>query len=311
MITLRLPSLVLLFHLLTSSAVSSHTINHVLDYMQQNVTNSDYPLAKFRKLHECMDKVSASPLSNFDLLSAMDAMFDGFVQWGIMNGTDGVDHPQPTTDGSDYWNQPQNYLERYPSRMTSDDTDLPGASNVFIMQPCNYNSNVAYYESMLALCRGDGKDSWSIPDDVRDLLAGSFGSLATGSAFFHGSGTQLGCRIDNAPIAHIAITAYQAAVSSLGADGVVASCLPTEQLEEAKNGTEIINSFVNIFQNNDVFEWDQMILDLNQYFQDDYKVRRGGGGERLERRKIWAKRQQSITPFTHIVPYSSLRSSPC
>jgi hypothetical protein len=208
-------------------------------------------------------------------------MFDGFVQWGISNGTDGNLHPQPTPDdnvnhnGSDYWDGMSNYLEHYLTPMSSNDDVIKGASKVHIQQPCNYNSNIAYYSSMLSLWKGDGitDHAWSIPQGVKNLLAASFGTLGSGSAFFHGSGTQLGCRIDNAPIGHIAITAYQAAVSSLVYDDVVTHVMTEEEMVNGtKMGTRVINEFVNIFEQQSVFEWDDSILTLNQYFQGDYKL---------------------------------------
>jgi hypothetical protein len=127
---------------------------------------------------------------------------------------------------------------------------------------------------MLAMCDPDhGKDIWSMSTSTRSLLAASFGSLGSGSAFFHGSGTQLGCRLDNAPIAHIALTSYQQAVSSLAPDEVVANVQPIEKMVNgSKNGTELINEFVNIFAEHNIFEWDQKVLDLNNFFQDDYKL---------------------------------------
>lgn len=97
--------------------------------------------------------------------------------------------------------------------------------------------------------------------------------MGTGSAFFHGSATQLGNRIDNAPIGQIAITAHQVAVSSLGENEVVSACLPEEEIDDSiVNGTEVIKGFSRIFVDKEIEEWDQAILDLGTQFQNDYKV---------------------------------------
>ena len=66
--------------------------------------------------------------------------------------------------------------------MGVDDDIIDGASKVLIQQPCNYNSNIAYYSSMLSLWTGDGINdhAWSIPPGVRNLLAASFGTLGSG-----------------------------------------------------------------------------------------------------------------------------------
>jgi len=269
-----------LFTLLLLPPTFGSTMKSVLDLMEMNATMKSYGKEKWKVLEEAMGSISADIEAHFDLQNSMDKMFDGFVQWGISNGTDGKEYPQPTPDdevnhgGSDFWDGMANYQEHFLSPMAHDDSLVPGASNVLIQQPCNYASNVAYYSSMLSIWKGDGKEDhdWSITQSVRNLLAASFGSLGSGSAFFHGSGTQLGCRIDNAPIAHIALTAYQAAVSSLERDDVVVNVLPEDKMVNGtKNGTTVINEFVNIFADQSIFEWDESILTLNKDFQGDYK----------------------------------------
>ncbi|GMH86702.1 hypothetical protein TL16_g10628 [Triparma laevis f. inornata] len=131
----------------------------------------------------------------------------------------------------------------------------------------------AYYEASLTFCNAKKYKDFSTPSSTILLLAASFTSLGTGSAFFHGSATQLGNRIDNAPIGQIAITAHQVAVSSLGENEVVSACLPEEEIDDSiVNGTEVIKGFSRIFVDKEIEEWDQAILDLGTQFQNDYKV---------------------------------------
>ena len=129
---------------------------------------------------------------------------------------------------------------------------------------------------MLSLC-GDSYHEWSggNPDSTILTLAASFGSLGTGSAFFHGSQTTLGNRIDNAPIAHIALTAYQSAVSSLPTNWVVANCLPAinETVNNGIiNGTAAVSLFNHIFADNDVDLWDALILESEEHFRREYQL---------------------------------------
>ena len=103
--------------------------------------------------------------------------------------------------------------------MGPDNTVVDGAENVLITQPCNYASNVAYYYPATSLC--SGYKNFSVDRSTVLMLASSFFALGTGSAFFHGSGTMLGCRIDNAPIAQIALASHQASVGGLEGGPVV------------------------------------------------------------------------------------------
>ncbi|GMI11245.1 hypothetical protein TrVE_jg2967 [Triparma verrucosa] len=244
----------------------------MLDAMEKNSTGSDFSSLKWLEYEACMAMVSAE--FDFDLLESTDALFSGFLQWGRTNGTGVTEPPQPTEDGADQWDQPQNYLEHFPSHVAPNDDNLPGASETLVVQPCNYNSNVAYYESARSLCNSARYRDFSMPSSTVLLLAASFTSLGTGSAFFHGSGTQLGNRIDNAPIGQIALTAHQVAVSSLRSNDVVASCRSQEDIDEkvTQNGTDVIARFNHIFADNDITAWDQAILDLGETFQSDYKV---------------------------------------
>ena len=141
---------------------------------------------------------------------------------------------------------------------------------MLITQPCNYVSNVAYYYSASSLCQ-KYKD-FTIPRSTVLMLASSFFALGSGSAFFHGSGTMLGCRIDNAPISQIAIASHQASVGSLEPGPVVWNAMPSGDVgEETLDGVEVIKRFNQLFLG-DILGWDQAILDLNENFQDDYKV---------------------------------------
>ena len=120
-----------------------------------------------------------------DTFDAMDSLFSGFIAWGQTNGTDGSVVPQPTDDGTDPWNLLKNYRENFLSPMAPDNSYVEGAGGVFITQPCNYVSNVAYYYSAISLCHGKYKD-FSIDRETVLTLASAFFTLGSGSAFFHG-----------------------------------------------------------------------------------------------------------------------------
>ena len=82
----------------------------------------------------------------------------------------------------------------------------------------------------------------------------------------------LGCRIDNAPIAQIALAAHQASIGSLEPGELVFNAMDADEINNATlTGKDVIKQFNDIFLG-DILYWDQAILDLNENFQDDYKV---------------------------------------
>ena len=104
-----------------STADSDGLAKRVLDLMQRNFTDGeDFPADRWERMAEC--DLMIREATGLDTLSAMDSLFEGFVQWGGTNGTDGSAVPQPTDDGADAWNQPQNYQENFLSPMAPDNT---------------------------------------------------------------------------------------------------------------------------------------------------------------------------------------------
>jgi hypothetical protein len=78
----------------------------------------------------------------------------------------------------------------------------------YVVEPCNYASNIAYYHSALKVCDyPNWQENTRQKGFINDLKRG-FATLATGSAFFHGSMTYVGKRFDNDLIAMIAFQSY-------------------------------------------------------------------------------------------------------
>ena len=99
--------------LANASADFGSLTKNVLDLMQRNYTadSSDFPSDRWARMAACDAEIRLG--TGLDTLSVMDSLFRGFVEWGGTNGTDGSAKPQPTDDGSDPWNQPQNYQENF------------------------------------------------------------------------------------------------------------------------------------------------------------------------------------------------------
>lgn len=75
-----------------------------------------------------------------------------------------------------------------------------GQGELYLVQPCNTASNIAFYWASLRIC--EYKD-WHVPEHTQRSLKRAFAGLAVGSAFMHASTTGLGGQYDNKFIAII------------------------------------------------------------------------------------------------------------
>lgn len=82
---------------------------------------------------------------------------------------------------------------------------------VFIVEPCNYASNIAYYHSAVRTC----EYPWSMPEEYSRAIKQGFVTLSSGSAFKHGGETRLGGDYDNNMISIISFTGYRALMAKL------------------------------------------------------------------------------------------------
>jgi hypothetical protein len=103
------------------------------------------------------------------------------------------------------------------------------------MEPCNYASNIAYYHSALRVCE---YPKWNFNLAQRRAIKRGFVTLAAGSAFMHGSHSNLGMDYDNSAISVITYTAYQALVEKLNATSNILLYLANKTEIEALNLTD-------------------------------------------------------------------------
>ena len=241
----------------------------VLDEQQLNFTNTTFSDLRWDSFLVCMEQASLG--TEFSVIEVERAGWRGFIQYGLSNGTQGdpwnpnITLPNGTRQGG--------WLEYNPQPMGTSDSRLPGASHITITEPCNYNSNVAYYSSMTTMCsRHLHNGNWTMPRCTLDLLIASFATLASGSSFLHGSGTRLGGTMDNVPIGHIALTGYQEAVSTLvNVRGLIADARATPT-EPGHNGTDEILAMCQLMQHQPVHEWNEAIQAREKEYQSDYYI---------------------------------------
>lgn len=125
---------------------------------------------------------------------------------------------------------------------------------MIIYEPCNYVSNVAYYHSATRVC--DYPD-WSSDTLHQVALKRSFATLAMGSAFWHGSHTQVGNSFDNNLIAVIAYIAHQISVVNLPTNSsIITELSPTPR---ARSSVEISEDLVKMFYEKPVPQWAKVL----------------------------------------------------
>jgi len=109
---------------------------------------------------------------------------------------------------ADPWGStPSNLTERNSTLLK-----LPYHQTLLVFEPCNFASNIAYYHMNIALA---SYHKWALsPAVVRGLAQASAG-LALGSAFWHGSNTELGGEADTVMIAVMAYIMQQASMEHL------------------------------------------------------------------------------------------------
>ena len=78
-----------------------------------------------------------------------------------------------------------------------------------VTQPCNYASNIAYYHSVLKICKYKNWQYDSLNSGYVKSLKRAYALLGAGSAMFHGSQTNVGSRFDNDLIALISYLGHQ------------------------------------------------------------------------------------------------------
>ena len=70
-----------------------------------------------------------------------------------------------------------------------------GLTHMYVFEPCNYASNIAYYHASTRLC--DFSENFTLGDDYRREFIRAFSNLALGSAMWHASHTYVGYSFDN------------------------------------------------------------------------------------------------------------------
>lgn len=125
-----------------------------------------------------------------DLLETSDLSWNGMIQYGILNDTE-----------HDPWYKEPNegWIEYNPVE----------SINITIYEPCNYVSNIAYYDTMLYV------DTLNTYNVYMENYIKIFHYLAPGSSFLHASSTMLGSIMDTTPITLSVLNMIQYSLSEI------------------------------------------------------------------------------------------------
>lgn len=205
----------------------------MLNAMQQLMSGSEtyFDQTFLEELQQCWSNTDT------DLIEAEDSAWQGMIDY-FQNDGFGVD---PWGAG----NENSSWLENNATAQ-----DLYG---IVIYEPCNYASNIAYYHDATEMCSNRG--NLHIPDQSSAAIIRSFSYLGFGSAFWHGSVTDLGITMDIGFIDILAYVIHQASVENLksqGASSIITDLSPTPR---NLSGVEMTSSILDMFINMPVYEW--------------------------------------------------------
>lgn len=211
-----------------------------------------------KSLEACLAKYDDTTM-----LASQDGAWKGMGDYFLSNGTAKDYMGLPDTWGGCIEDLPNTRcpVGNYKEWLANKDGEPFGDQKMTIFEPCNYSSNIAYYHAATRIC--DYPD-FSIDESNQKALKQSFATLAMGSAMWHGSHTYVGYSFDNNMIAVISYIAHQASVSSLGESSILSELSETPR---AKQGKDVAQDLVDMFQTSDVADWAQ-ILDTSDIPHD-------------------------------------------
>lgn len=203
----------------------------MLDAMQALMTGDglfDRPV--YRNLRSCM--------KSFDrqLPLTQDMVWRGIVQYWNTRGA-----------SNDPWGG-------YTRRSQEHNVTLLSVNSMEIHEPCNFASNLVYYELMNELCLiRKRKEKLSIPAKYVQSLGSAIPFLTTGSCFFHGSNTRLGYQQDFVAIEIVMYLIYQGTISGISNTSSILMDLSLQPRN--LSSVELVHSIQEMYRSEPVHKW--------------------------------------------------------
>lgn len=121
------------------------------------------------------------------------------------------------------------------------------------MERCNFASNVAYYHAAVRACE---YPEWSMSVEYRRAIKRGLLTLAFGSAFMHGSHTNLGALYDVNMIGMITYSGYQGLMKKFNTTSPILLGLEEKPQVDA---IELMKNITMLPLEHDVNQWDNII----------------------------------------------------
>lgn len=142
--------------------------------------------------------------------------------------------------------------------------DYKGPREILAMEQCNFVSNVAYYHSAIRACE---YPEWKMPLEYRKAIKRGLLTLASGSAFMHGSHTHLGALYDVNMIGMITYVAYQGLISNFDTKSpILLGLKETPQADAIK----LIEDITMLPLTHDVNDWSEVIEGYSDLYPQEY-----------------------------------------
>lgn len=138
-------------------------------------------------------------------------------------------------------------------------------SGLLVYEPCNYASNIAYYQMVIGLA--SPRHQWSLKEEEVRALGQASAGLALGSAFWHGSHTRLGQAADSKLISVMSLIMHQASLSGLPTSVLSPELTDLSTVRRPKTGVQIAQVVTDMYSFKPVGEWRSTLasLDLPRY----------------------------------------------
>ena len=163
-----------------------------------------YNASFYHELVQCLHKFNDSSLYESQI-----AGWKGIADYWLTNQTnlDYMGRPDP------WGKSPPDLLARF--KPFDEFYNRPNVSygryHILTYEPCNYESNLAYYHSVTKICNYN----WTASGERQNDLLKAWATFILGSAFMHQSYTYIGARFDNLMISVLAYIGHQTVVESL------------------------------------------------------------------------------------------------
>jgi len=212
-------------------------MKQMYDGIQELMTGQpEFPISDYEDLTACLDKLD--PM----LVPSLEGGWRGMIEYW----TTGVEL------AGQVWNDCRERncgggLMSTSGWQECNCTNQPGFG-MAIWEPCNYASNLAYNALALEVCAQD----WAIPAEMVSTVGQTFAIVTFGSAFMHGSETQLGARNDLFSNDLFAYILHQIGVANIPYSSIIHELSP-EPLQ--LSGPVLVTSLLEMYREAPLEGW--------------------------------------------------------